>query len=165
MKVRTIEDAINTHRHVKGKGFDSIRLLLADDGMGFSVHKTIIPKGGPYHWHYKHHLEACYCISGSGILHDKETARNIFIQPETIYILDKNDNHEFEAIEDTVLLSIFNPPVIGSEVHGEDGSYSDGGYYDLMANDILNAINYSENDYDAKESIIEILKSHNNDEL
>jgi L-ectoine synthase len=43
--------------------------------------------------------------------------------PDTIYALDKNDRHQFEAVEDTILLSIFNPPVKGSEVHKKDGSY------------------------------------------
>jgi L-ectoine synthase len=40
-----------------------------------------------------------------------------------MYVLDKNDRHTFQAIEETVLISIFNPPVTGAEVHDQDGSY------------------------------------------
>lgn len=165
MKIRTIKDITDTYRHVKGEGFESLRLILAKDGMGFSVHKTVIPKGGPYNWHYKHHLEACYCVSGRGQITDLSTGDCRLVQPETIYILDANDDHTFEAIEDTVLISIFNPPVTGKEVHTDDGSYEDSGYYDLMANDIIHAVNFSTNDYEAKETIKEILKSHNNERV
>jgi L-ectoine synthase len=46
------------------------------------------------------------------------------IVPDTCYILDQHDDHLFEALEDTVLISVFNPPIIGGEVHREDGSYA-----------------------------------------
>ncbi len=104
-------------------GFTSFRALLESDGMGFSLHKTFIPKGLPQHWHYKHHLEACYCIAGKGILTNLETGDKHMIIPDVVYVLDHHDNHTFEALQDTVLISVFNPPVTGNEVHGEDGSY------------------------------------------
>jgi len=125
MKVKQIKDLIGTDSEVP---FDngnnvSIRPVLAKDGLGFSVHKTIIPKGGPYHWHYTHHLEACYCIQGKGVLKDLKTKVEYNITPDTIYLLDNHDDHTFEALEDVVLISIFNPPVTGKEIHREDGSY------------------------------------------
>lgn len=124
MKVVTIAQIENTERHVIGKGFESLRLLLAKDGMGFSVHKTIIPvTGRAEHWHYKNHLEACYCIEGCGILTNLSTAEKFTILPDTIYVLDNHDDHTFEAIKDVVLISIFNPPVTGMEIHQADGSY------------------------------------------
>jgi len=104
-------------------GFTSFRFLLEKDGMGFSLHKTVIPKGEPQHWHYKHHLEACYCVSGKGWLVNLKTRERFYIVPDTTYVLDKHDDHTFQAIEDTVLISVFNPPVTGKEVHQEDGSY------------------------------------------
>ncbi len=105
------------------KGFISLRYLLAKDGMGFSLHKTIIPKGPPQHWHYKHHKEACFCVSGGGWLTNLKTGERHAIGPDSTYVLDENDNHTFEAVYDTVLISVFNPPVTGREVHREDGSY------------------------------------------
>ena len=124
MFTRSIKEIENTERHVKGVGFDSLRLILAKDGMGFSVHKTIIPQSDTaHHWHYKNHLEACYCISGKAILTNIESGKKYNIEPGTIYALDKNDDHTFLPIEDTVLISIFNPPVKGRGIHNEDGSY------------------------------------------
>lgn len=125
MKIVRINQLIDTSREVHGEGFVSVRGLLAKDGMGFSMHKTIIPSSGgkKYHWHYKNHLEACYCIKGKGIITDLSTGIEHLITPDVIYVLDNHDNHTFEALEDTVLISVFNPPVTGNEVHKEDGSY------------------------------------------
>lgn len=125
MRVISIESIEGTEREVhcpKG-GFISYRFLLKSDGMGFTVNKTVIPEGPPQHWHYKKHLEACYCVSGKGILTNNDTGERYLIAPDRIYVLDKFDNHTFQALEDVVLISVFNPPLTGSEVHGVDGSY------------------------------------------
>lgn len=123
MKVVRVNELIDTDREVKGNGFVSLRPILEKDNMGFSMHKTIIPIGGPYKWHYKYHLEACYCIKGRGILTDVKTGIKHMITKDCVYILDRNDEHTFEALEDMCLISVFNPPVKGTEVHKEDGSY------------------------------------------
>lgn len=112
--------------HCPKGGFVSYRYLLASDGMGFSLHRTEIPKGPPQHWHYKHHKEACYCISGGGTLTNLKTREWFTIVPGVCYVLDNHDDHTFEALQDTVLISVFNPPVTGAEVHGPDGSYEPG---------------------------------------
>lgn len=103
--------------------FTSFRMLTKKDGMGFGLCKTIIPKGGPHHWHYKHHLEACYCISGHGVIRSLDNGDEHQIGPDDMYVLDKNDDHVFTAFTDVVLISIFNPPLTGDEVHNKDGSY------------------------------------------
>ncbi len=109
---------------VKFTGGLSFRPVVEKHGMGFSVHKTVIPKGGPHKWHYKHHIEACYCIRGRGILTDLKTGVAAHITPDVVYLLDNHEEHTFEAIEDTVLISIFNPPCKGNETHDKDGNYS-----------------------------------------
>ena len=125
MRVISLREIEGTEREVrcpKG-GFVSYRFLLEKDGMGFSVHKTVIPKGEAQHWHYTKHLEACYCVSGWGLITNLKTGKQDMIREDMIYALDDHDDHTFQAIQDTVLISIFNPPVKGSEVHKEDGSY------------------------------------------
>lgn len=122
MKKITLKDALKVT--CPNGGFISERFLLAKDGMGFSLHKTTIPKGPPQHWHYKNHLEACFCVSGGGWLENLKTREKYYIKPDVVYVLDKNDDHTFQALEDTVLISVFNPPIAGNEVHQEDGSYA-----------------------------------------
>lgn len=123
MKVINESSLIGTERDVKFKEGRSIRMILEKDGMGFSFHKTIIPKGQKGHWHYKYHKESCYCIEGSGILINLDTKEKHLITVGSIYILDSYDNHTFESLEDVVLISVFNPPITGSEIHQKDGSY------------------------------------------
>lgn len=123
MKIVRINQLYDTDREVHGEGFVSFRALLKKDNMGFGLHKTVIPTGGPYHWHYKNHLEACYCIKGRGKLINLSTGIEHLITTDVIYVLDQHDDHTFEALEDTVLISIFNPAVTGKETHDANGSY------------------------------------------
>jgi len=128
MKIVKIEDIKGTDREVecpKG-GFTSNRILLESDGMGYGMTKTVIPPNGKQFWHYKSHLESCYCVSGRGELTDKVTGEVYPIGPDTTYVLDKNDAHYFEAFEEVTLICVFNPPLTGKEVHKEDGSYEVG---------------------------------------
>jgi len=125
MQVIKNEDIAGTSRevHCPHGGFVSFRYLLESNGLGFGLHRTEIPKGDTQHWHYKKHLEACYCVSGHGVLTEAATGNLFAIVPGTCYVLDKHDDHYFKAIEDTVLISVFNPPLTGLEVHDDDGSY------------------------------------------
>jgi len=125
MKIVSMKDVAGTDREVhcpKG-GFTSFRYLLAKDGMGFSLHKTVIPAGEAQHWHYQNHLEACYCIQGEGVITNLATGKRHLISPDVCYVLDNHDDHTFQAYEETVLISVFNPPVTGKEVHNANGSY------------------------------------------
>ncbi|HWJ89360.1 MAG TPA: ectoine synthase [Pelagibacterium sp.] len=124
MIVRNLNDARKGERLVTADGWDSTRLLLASDGMGFSFHITRIASGTSHEFHYKHHFESVYCISGSGEIEDLETGETHDIGPGVMYALDKNDHHRLSARQELVLACCFNPPVTGSEVHRPDGSYA-----------------------------------------
>jgi L-ectoine synthase len=122
--VRTLDEIINTSRHVSGEGWQSRRILLKSDAMGFSLHDTIIRQGTEQHLHYKHHLEANYCISGRGEVVDVKTGMTYPISPGTLYALDQNDEHILRALDgDLRLICVFNPPLAGPETHRPDGSY------------------------------------------
>lgn len=132
MKVVHTKD-LPESRKVKMHAGVSNRILLAEDNMGFSMTKTVIsPDAGRVFQHYKHHLEACYCVSGKALLTNATTGEYWVIAPDVTYVLDKNDPHYFEALEETVLICTFNPPLTGNEIHQEDGSYrsskADGGF-------------------------------------
>jgi L-ectoine synthase len=45
MKIRRTKDIIGTERDVNFTGGNSLRLILAKDGMGFSFHETHVRKG------------------------------------------------------------------------------------------------------------------------
>lgn len=104
-------------------GFTSNRILLESDGMGYTMTKTVIPVGERQFWHYKNHLESCYCVAGRGTLTNQDTGEEFEITPDTTYVLDNHDPHCFQALEEVVLICVFNPPLTGQEIHGEDGAY------------------------------------------
>lgn len=124
MIVRDLEEARDTQRLVNANGWDSTRLLLAEDGMGFSFHITRIHAGTSHEFHYKHHFESVYCISGEGSIEELETGVVHAIRPGVMYALDQNDRHRLTARSELVMACCFNPPVTGTEVHQADGSYA-----------------------------------------
>jgi L-ectoine synthase len=125
MIVRTLEDVIDSPRHVSGEGWESRRILLKVDGMGFSLHDTVVKEGTEQRLHYKHHLEANYCISGIGEVVDVKSGRSYPIGPGTLYALDQHDEHILRAISgDLRLVCVFNPALSGQEKHQADGSYA-----------------------------------------
>lgn len=127
--IRTAELEESRVVHCPKGGFVSNRILLESDGMGYGMTKTVIPVGERQFWHYKNHLESCYCVSGKGLLTNKATGQYWAIEPDTTYVLDQHDAHYFEALEEVTLICVFNPPLTGREVHQEDGSYTvDGGF-------------------------------------
>jgi len=124
MIVRDLESARLGDRLVNSNGWDSTRLLLAGDEMGFSFHITRIHEGTSHVFHYKHHFESVYCISGEGSIEELDTGVVHQIRPGVMYALNLNDKHRLTARSEMVMACCFNPPVTGNEVHREDGSYA-----------------------------------------
>ncbi|MDH5785771.1 MAG: ectoine synthase [Chromatiales bacterium] len=125
MIVRHMSEIINSDREVEAPNGNwvSRRLLLDGDGMGFSLHETIIRAGTETHIWYKNHVEAVYCVAGRGQLEDLETGEIVHIEDGVMYALDLHDEHLLSAEEDMRLICVFNPPVTGREVHDKDGAY------------------------------------------
>ncbi len=124
MIIRTLDEIKNTNRVVEDPQgqWISHRLLLERDGMGFSFHITEIKQNCHAVMEYKNHLEACYCISGEGEIIDSD-GKKFPLKAGSIYALNKHDRHTLIAHKAMVLVSVFNPPICGNEVHQADGSY------------------------------------------
>ena len=123
MIVRDLAEANTTRRRVVSKGWESTRLLLKDDAMGFSFHITTIYAGAELPMHYRNHLECVYCISGEGSIEDLATGQVHEIRPGVMYALNDHDRHILRGRTEMVMACVFNPPVTGREVHDETGAY------------------------------------------
>lgn len=123
MIVRRLQDAEKSERKIVSQGWDSTRLALKGDNMGFSFHITTIFKGAELPMHYQNHLESVYCVSGKGSIEDCATGVVHDIEPGTIYLLDQHDKHILRAEEEMKMACVFNPPLHGKEVHNADGAY------------------------------------------
>lgn len=123
MIVRTLQKATHSERRVVSQGWESTRLLLKADGMGFSFHITTIYRGAELPMHYQNHLESVYCISGCGSIEECATGSVHAISPGTLYALDKHDKHILRADEEMTMACVFNPPLHGKEKHNHEGAY------------------------------------------
>lgn len=124
MFVKTLDEIIDSPSHVKGDAFDSHRLLLAGDGLGYSFHDTRIKAGSEQHLHYKNHIETNYCVAGQGTVEEVATGRVWPIRPGTLFVLDQHDAHIVRAETEIHLICVFTPALTGQEKHDKDGSYS-----------------------------------------
>jgi L-ectoine synthase len=111
-------------RVVSDSQWTSVRMLLAEDGMGFSFHITFLDEGSEHTFEYKNHFESVYCMKGSGEITDLATGETHKIVPGVMYALNKHDRHTLRADQELVMACVFNPPVTGTEVHRTDGSYA-----------------------------------------
>jgi L-ectoine synthase len=123
MIVRELQKASQSDRRVVADNWESTRLLLKADGMGFSFHVTTIYAGTATKMWYQNHLEAVYCISGNGQVESLEDGTVHPITPGTLYALDKHDRHVLRASSELKLACVFNPPLNGKEVHDDSGAY------------------------------------------
>lgn len=123
MIVRDLAEILGTQAEVTGPTWTSRRLLLKGDGMGFSLHDTVIHAGTETPIWYKHHLEAVYCIAGEGEIEDLRNSAVHKIRPGVVYALDRHDRHVLRAWTELRLVCVFNPPLTGRETHDAEGAY------------------------------------------
>lgn len=123
MLVRTLKEAENSPRNVSTDNWQSVRMLLKNDGMGYSFHITTIHAGTETHIWYQNHLETVYCMEGEGEVETLADGKIHKIEPGTMYALNANDEHLLRAHKTMKLACVFNPPLNGAEVHDENGVY------------------------------------------
>jgi len=123
MIVRTLQEAEKSSRKIESENWNSVRLSLKEDGMGFSFHITTIYANTETPIWYQNHLETVYCISGEGEVETVSDGKVYPIRPGTVYILDQHDQHLLRGITEMKLACAFNPPLNGKETHDADGVY------------------------------------------
>ena len=125
MFVRSLNDVEKTDYFVDWGNGTSHRMLTEADGMGFTVCHTVVKKGSESLLEYRNHLEACYCIGGEGEVEDMNG--NVYpIKVGDIYVLNQHDKHYLRGGKgtDLILVSVFNPPLKGTERHNLKGDGS-----------------------------------------
>ncbi len=123
MIVRSFDGLTDTERHVTTPNWESKRIVLAKDGVGFSLHETVLDAGRVNDFWYANHIEAVVCVEGEGDLLDKETGQTYRITPGTMYLLNEHEHHQLRPATRMRMICVFNPPVTGREVHDENGVY------------------------------------------
>ena len=119
-----LKDIEGTNGDCRGPGWSSQRFCLTEDNLGFTMTETVVEAGVDHILWYKNHIEACYCIEGSGEVEVIETGDKFLISPGTFYALDKHDRHAMRAFTRMKIICVFCPALKGSETHDSEGSYS-----------------------------------------
>lgn len=122
MIVRTLDEIEGTELDVRGDGWRAQRLLVRDDGLGFSLSETTVDGGASMDLWYKHHSEACYCIEGEAEITERDSGAVHRIGPGSVYA-PEHDRHAIRVISPLRLVCVFNPALTGRETHDADGSY------------------------------------------
>src|SRR3546814_13670958 len=81
MIVRKLKDIRASDSNVKSDGWESARLLLKSDGLGFSCHVTTMFAGQELKMHYQNHLEAVLVLKGTGTIEDMGTGMTHTLAP------------------------------------------------------------------------------------
>jgi len=125
MIVKELAEIIGSERQVSGPGWESRRILLKADGLGYSLHDTLVREGAEMRIQFKNHIESNYCIAGEGEVVDVKNNRTYKIRPGTLYALDRHDEHILRATKgDLRLVCVFTPALSGKETHDPDGGYA-----------------------------------------
>lgn len=123
MIIRKLDQVRASERNIVTDGWESARLLLKDDAMGFSFHITTMYAGKELRMHYRNHLESVFVLQGEGTIEDLGTGETHVLSPGTLYVLNDHDRHIVRPKTDIVAACVFNPPVTGREVHDSTGAY------------------------------------------
>jgi L-ectoine synthase len=63
-------------------------------------------------------------VAGNGEIEDLATSERHKIYDGVMYALNLNDDHNlYGGTEDMRLICVFNPPIVGTENHDENGVY------------------------------------------
>ena len=99
-----------------------VRALTKADGLGFSFSDVKFAAGATTTLWYKHHWETNYIISGTGQVEDLTTGESWKLEPDMTYNVGPKDRHQLSAKSDLHLISVFCPPLQGTEQHDADGA-------------------------------------------
>ena len=123
MIVRTLDEITGTERDVVTANWRSKRLVLAGDGVDFSLHETVLAAGSVNDFWYANHIEAVFITEGEGELYDKDNDVTYRLGPGSVYVLNGHERHQLRPRTRMRTVCVFNPPVTGREVHDENGVY------------------------------------------
>ena len=124
MYIKTLKDlrAAGREKVVAAGSARATRFVTQDDGLGFTVSDVYLAAGNQNVLWYKHHWEANYVVEGKGTVKDLTTDETWVLEPGVMYIVGPKDRHSLKADTALHIISIFNPPLKGDEIHDEDGA-------------------------------------------
>nr|WP_237439824.1 ectoine synthase [Amycolatopsis rubida] len=120
--VRTLDEITGTDADIKTENWRSKRIILAKEGVGFSVHETTLYAGTVNDFWYANHIEAVFITSGGGEIEDLATGEVHQLKPGTLYLLNDHDKHQVRPKTEIKCVCVFTPPVTGRAAASRPGT-------------------------------------------
>jgi quercetin dioxygenase-like cupin family protein len=129
MFVKTLNELRRAGREktVAGGSARTLRALLQEDGLGFTLADVNLAAGNRNTLWYKNHWEANYILDGEGEVSDLTTGEAWKMEPGMMYCVGPTDRHSMFAKTDLHLISIFCPALQGDEMHDAEGTLAPSG--------------------------------------
>jgi L-ectoine synthase len=105
----------------------TLRMLTTADDVGFGFSDVHFEAGAEAVLWYKNHWEANHILSGEGDVTDLTTGESWTLGPGVAYNVGPKDRHRLRARTPMHLVSVFNPPLEGHEMHDADGALAASG--------------------------------------
>ena len=116
-------EAMGRGKKARSGNSDLLRYLLAEDGMGFTLSDCRMVKGCENRLWYRNHWEANLILAGEGSVEDLGNGTITPLFPGVLYCVGPHDRHVVRTTTPMHLLSLFNPPLAGDELHDDEGGY------------------------------------------
>lgn len=120
MKLKTLASVEKAGHQVEWGNGESWRILTQDDGLGYTLTKTIVAASSRSSLQYKNHQESCFCVAGKGAIEVDGTVYPLV--PGITYVLDQHEPHILSAEETLHLVCVFTPALQGHETHNLNSS-------------------------------------------
>jgi L-ectoine synthase len=116
MIVRTLTEILKSARDVSGNGWQSRRLLAAEDQADFSLHDTLITAGAQIEVQISNQFEAVYILEGKGTIEPQGMDQIISLAPGTLYTVTSKDPHVLKAETAMRMICVFSPPCLAAQI-------------------------------------------------
>ncbi|WP_162901399.1 ectoine synthase [Breoghania sp. L-A4] len=110
VKIRSYAERRQDGYLIERPSWDSVRMALAEDRLGYSLHVTRLHAGDIGAAQYPEHVEAAYCMDGRGtITYGADDEHSRPIEPGVMFVLDQHDRYRMHVSEPMTLLCVFTP--------------------------------------------------------
>ncbi len=123
VKTWAMAEAAGHARERAGGASRFAKLLTSAEGLGFALSDVRFQAGREADLWYRNHWEANIVLAGTVEITDATSGKVHTVGADGVYCVGPDDKHHLKAVTDVHLLSIFNPPLAGTEVHDADGAY------------------------------------------
>jgi L-ectoine synthase len=112
------------HAVTRGDGSSRFaKLLTTPDNLGVAISDVWFTAGREADLWYRNHWEANLVVDGEVEITDRESGAAHKLGTGDVYCMGPRDKHHLRVLANAHVISVFNPPLDGTERHDDQGGY------------------------------------------